>query len=461
MPTNSNISEIVGQPQAMNVWQWMLRQGDTTMPASESGGATPPVVSAGSEQAVTLPASSITLTGTAKPGATTTVSSSSWTQVSGPNTATIGSIVSSLVSKVTGLLSTVTGATDTVTTTVSGLVAGTYVFELTASENNGLSSSSTVTVVVYSSAGTAPTVSAGKGQAITLPASSATLTGTATGNDGATITALDWKQGSGPATATIGSPASLSTTVTGMTVAGSYVFTLTATDNNGRSANGSMTVTVDPAVGTTPTPPTVSAGSNQTITLPTSSVTLTGTATANGGDVLSSFNWMLTSGPGFVKFSNEWAVSTAVTGMVAGTYEFELQATDNKGLTTTSSPVKIVVNAAGSTAMAAAAMTSQAVGLTDSTGMADSAMAGQAAGPQLYPNPVQDLLNIRLKDGVTGKVVVSIYNLTGNCVRRVELEKDSWGLEASIDVSGLPKGLYVVQVFAGTTTRCAGKFIKL
>jgi hypothetical protein len=205
----------------------------------------------------------------------------------------------------------------------------------------------------------------------------------------------------------------------------------------------------------------VSAGSNQTITLPTSSVTLTGTATANGGDVLSSFNWMLTSGPGFVKFSNEWAVSTAVTGMVAGTYEFELQATDNKGLTTTSSPVKIVVNAAGSTAMAAAAMTSQAVGLTDSTGMADSAMAGQAAGPQLYPNPVQDLLNIRLKDGVTGKVVVSIYNLTGNCVRRVELEKDSWGLEASIDVSGLPKGLYVVQVFAGTTTRCAGKFIKL
>jgi hypothetical protein len=461
MPTNSNISEIVGQPQAMNVWQWMLRQGDTTMPASESGGATPPVVSAGSEQAVTLPASSITLTGTAKPGATTTVSSSSWTQVSGPNTATIGSIVSSLVSKVTGLLSTVTGATDTVTTTVSGLVAGTYVFELTASENNELSSSSTVTVVVYSSAGTAPTVSAGKGQAITLPASSATLTGTATGNDGATITALDWKQGSGPATATIGSPASLSTTVTGMTVAGSYVFTLTATDNNGRSANGSMTVTVDPAVGTTPTPPTVSAGSNQTITLPTSSVTLTGTATANGGDVLSSFNWMLTSGPGFVKFSNEWAVSTAVTGMVAGTYEFELQATDNKGLTTTSSPVKIVVNAAGSTAMAAAAMTSQAVGLTDSTGMADSAMAGQAAGPQLYPNPVQDLLNIRLKDGVTGKVVVSIYNLTGNCVRRVELEKDSWGLEASIDVSGLPKGLYVVQVFAGTTTRCAGKFIKL
>jgi hypothetical protein len=111
--------------------------------------------------------------------------------------------------------------------------------------------------------------------------------------------------------------------------------------------------------------------------------------------------------------------------------------------------------------MAAAVKTGQAVVLIDSAGMADSAMAGQAVGLQLYPNPVQDLLNIRLNGGVRGKVSVSIYDLTGHCVRRVELEKDSWGLEASIDVSGLPKGLYIVQVFTGASTRSAGKFIKL
>ena len=469
MPTNSNISEIVGQPQAMNVWQWMLRQGDTTMPASENGGATPPVVNAGAGQTLTLPTNSATLTGTAQAGSTTSVSSSSWTQVSGPNTAAIGSIVNSLVSKITGLLSTVTGATDTVTTTVSGLVAGTYVFELTVNENNGLSSSSTVTVVVNSSAGAAPTVSAGKGQVITLPTCSTTLTGSATGNDGATIATVSWKQSSGPATATIASPSGVGTSVTGMTVAGSYVFTLYATDNNGRSSNGSMTVTVDPALNTptppstptTPTPPTVSAGSSQTITLPTSSVTLSGTATANGGDVLTGFNWMLMSGPGYVKFSNEWASSTSVTGLVAGTYLFELQATDNTGLTTASSPVTIVVNAAGTAAITPSAISGQTVVLTDSTGMVDSTMAGQATGPLLYPNPVRDLLNIRLNDAVMGKIVISIYDLNGNTTRKVELEKDSWVLEASIDVSGLPKGLYGVQLFTGTTARSAGKFIKL
>jgi hypothetical protein len=140
---------------------------------------------------------------------------------------------------------------------------------------------------------------------------------------------------------------------------------------------------------------------------------------------------------------------------------FELQATDNDGLTTTSSPVSIIVNAAGTTAVAGAAVAGQAIVLSDSSGNVDSAMIGQEAGSQLYPNPVQDLLNIRFNDGTTGKVVVSVFNVSGNCVRRIGLEKESAVLEASIDVSGLPKGLYVVQVFTGTSTRSAGKFIKL
>jgi hypothetical protein len=456
MPSNSNISEIVGQPQAMNVWQWLLRQGDTSMPASESGSGTPPVVSAGGDPTVTLPTDSITLTGTAQAGATTMISSSSWTQVSGPSTATIGSIVNSLVSTVTGLFSTVTGATDTVTTTVSGLVEGTYVFELTANENNGLSSSSTVTVVVNPGAIVPPTVSAGKGQAITLPASSTTLTGTATGNDGATITTVSWKQDSGPATATIASPSSVSTEVTGMTVAGSYIFTLYATDDNGKSANGSMTVTVDPDAATE-APPTVSAGKGQAITLPVSSATLTGTAMGNDGATIATVSWKQDSGPATATIALPSSVSTEVTGMtVAGSYIFTLYATDDNGKSANGS-MTVTVNPATTSA----AIMGQAVVQTGTAGIADSVMTVQATGPMLYPNPAHDLLNIQLNDPVTGKVVVSIFNLAGNCVRRIELEKDWWVLETSIDVSGLPKGLYAVQVFTGNATRSAGKFIKL
>ena len=440
MPSNSNISEIVGQPQAMNVWQWMLRQGDTSMPASEGGG-TPPVVSAGGDPTVTLPTDSVTLTGTVQAGATTTISSSSWTQVSGPNTATIGSIVNSLVS---------------VTTTVTGLVAGTYVFELTANENNGLSSSSTVTVVVNPAAIVPPTVSAGKGQAITLPASSTTLTGTATGNNGATITMVSWKQDSGPVTATIDSPSGVSTAVTGMTVAGSYIFTLYATDDNGKSANGSVTVTVkaDPPATEAPT---VSAGKGQMIMLPVSSATLTGTATGNDGATVTTVSWKQDSGPATATIASPSSVSTAVTGMtVAGSYIFTFYATDDNGSSANGSMTVTV-----DPATTPAAITGQAIVQTGAMVVADSVMAGQATGTVLYPNPANDLLNIQLNDPVTGKVVVSVFNLAGNCVRRIELEKDWWILETSIDVSGLPKGMYVVQVVTGIVTRSAGKFIKL
>src|SRR6185312_5518756 len=177
-----------------------------------------------------------------------TIQGVAWKETSGPATATIS-------------------APGNASTTVSGLtVAGSYVFTPTATENNSLTASGSVTITVNAATVAAPpTVSAGKGQAIALPTSSANLAGTATGNGGATIRSVSWKQGAGPVTATISSPTSLATTVSGMTTAGSYIFTLTAIDNNGKSANGSMTVTVNPNPGgsTTLTPPTVSAGKGQ------------------------------------------------------------------------------------------------------------------------------------------------------------------------------------------------------
>ncbi len=460
IPTNSNISQLVGTPEPMNVWQWMLRQGDTTLPASESGGAVPPSVNAGSGQTVTLPTASTTLTGTAVPGGTAAITSSSWSQVSGPGSATIGSLVNSLVSKVTGLAGTVTGAADTLSTTVSGLVAGTYVFQLTVSDNDGLSSSSTVTIVVNSPAASVPpTVSAGKGQAITLPTSSTTLTGTATGNGGATISGVTWKQSSGPATASIASPSSLSTAVSGITAAGSYVFTLYATDNNGKSANGSMTVTVKAAMGNTA--PTVSAGKGQVITLPATSATLTGSATGNNGATISSLTWKQSAGPATATITSDSSLSTAVTGMtVAGSYIFTLYATDNNGNSANGS-MTVTVYAAGTTATSSSAVSGQAMAFGDSTTSADSAVPGQPGDVQLYPNPVHDLLNVYLHNGATGKVVIAIYNGAGSRVLLSEAAKDGMALLRSIDVSGLPKGLYVVQIVAGAGSGSVGKFIKL
>jgi Secretion system C-terminal sorting domain len=119
----------------------------------------------------------------------------------------------------------------------------------------------------FHSANLPPTVSAGTAQTITLPVSTVTLTGTATGNNGATISSVAWTKVSGGA-ATITTATNLSTTVTGL-VAGAYVFKLTATDKNGLTNSASVNITVNAVV--VKTAPTVAAGPSQTVVLGSSS----------------------------------------------------------------------------------------------------------------------------------------------------------------------------------------------
>ena len=399
--------------------------------AVKAATTTAPTVSAGGDPSITLPTSSVTLTGSATGNNGATIKSVSWKESSGPATATIASPTS-------------------VTTVISGLtVVGTYVFTLTATDNNNLTSSGSVDVVVNpATTATPPTVNAGKGQAITLPTSSTTLTGTATGNGGATIKTLTWKESSGPATATISSPGSLSTSVSGLTMAGNYVFTLYATDNNGKTSNGSMTITVNPAV---ITPPVVNAGVTQTIQLPTSSVTLSGTGSGTNGATITGIFWQLISGPAWVKFSNEWALTTTVSQMtVAGTYVFQLSVTDNNGQTSTSL-VDVIVKAAATAAVDSSAVTATAAFVGDSV---------DSRPLLLFPNPVHDLLNVRVNSAGLGKVLIVIYNAMGNRVQRLQVEKDQWMLQTSIDVSRLAQGVYTLQVLTGAATSST-RFVKL
>lgn len=109
-----------------NVYQWMLQQGDSSLVGS---GATPPTVSAGSTQTITLPTASVTLAGSATAVSPATSVTLLWTKISGPGSTTI------------------TGNT-TLTPTMSGLQQGTYVFQLQATDNNANVNTATVTITV-------------------------------------------------------------------------------------------------------------------------------------------------------------------------------------------------------------------------------------------------------------------------------------------------------------------------
>jgi alpha-tubulin suppressor-like RCC1 family protein len=411
--------------------------GTASLPAKTTSPTTSvaPTVSAGKGQAIVLPTSSVELAGTAVGNDGATIKALSWKQDSGPVTATIASPAS--------LSTAVTGITN----------PGNYVFSLYATDNNGKTAFGSMTVVVTGTAikapatAVAPTVTAGKGQEITLPTTSVELEGTATGNDGATIKTVSWIQDSGPVTAKIASPASTTTMVSGLTAAGTYIFTLYGIDNNGKSSNGSMTVWVEPSAA--PIAPTVNAGPNQTILLPGTSLTLKGTATGNGGATISNTFWTQNSGPSWIKFANEWGLSTEITGLVAGEYLLELSVTDSRGMTATSE-MTVVVRAATGAEADSALLSGGSLFLTDS-----------ALGLQIYPNPVHDLLNLRMNNKSTGKVMVMILDERGSVVQGLQLDKLEGEMNSAIDVSRLKQGVYFMQIMIGTNTRVTRKFVKL
>ncbi|HVW59881.1 MAG TPA: T9SS type A sorting domain-containing protein [Puia sp.] len=306
-----------------------------TIVVNSSGVETPnPTVSAGADQSVTQPASSVTLTGSgagysssgtssAGSSSASNITSYQWSQVSGPNTAAFGNAKAAQ-------------------TTVTGLVAGTYVFQLTVTDKTGQTASDQVTVTVNAITGSF-LVNAGPDQTITLPTNSIVINAVATITGGQVLSLTKWTQVSGPSTATITNGGSIAPTFGGL-VQGIYVFQVSLLNVLGITVSDQVTVTVK-----APATPglSVNAGANLTVTLP-SGVTLTGAATATNSSV-TSYQWSQVSGPSTAFFSNSKAAQSSITGLVAGTYVFKLTATGSTGLTASAQVTVTVKPAPGAT----------------------------------------------------------------------------------------------------------------
>src|ERR1051325_8816975 len=183
---------------------------------------TPPVVNAGPDAAVTLPATAA-LSGSASDDGIVSPLVTTWTKTSGPGTVTFGN--ASLLA-----------------TTATFSLPGTYVLTLTASDGE-LVSSDTISIVVSGVINQAPPVNAGPDQTITVPTATASLSGTATddGLPAGTLT-TQWTKVSGPGTVTFGDAAAPVTTAT-FSLQGAYVLRLTANDG-ALSVNDTIAITV-------------------------------------------------------------------------------------------------------------------------------------------------------------------------------------------------------------------------
>lgn len=273
-----------------------------------------PVANAGTTKQLTLPLNSVQLSGAGSSDPDGSIAAYEWSQESGPFTAMI------------------TNPTA-VNPTVSALQKGSYYFKLKVTDNSGAFSTDYVQVYVDGTAAlpnTAPVADAGAAISITHPDSSALLSGTKSFDADGTITSYTWKQDSGPAPATILNANSASATAAKL-LAGTYVFSLIVTDNQGASDTATTRVTVNPLPAGVNLPPVSNAGPNQTFAYFYNTFTLKGNASYDPDGSIATYQWTQDAGPA-VLISTPDSIGTIVRNVsMSGVYVFRLTVTDNLG----------------------------------------------------------------------------------------------------------------------------------
>ncbi|NJN26096.1 MAG: T9SS type B sorting domain-containing protein [Cyclobacteriaceae bacterium] len=235
-----------------------------------------------------------------------------------------GSIAAYRWQKVTGAAAVLSNI-NTASLTVNNMVAGTYIFRLTVTDDDGDKSSDDVRVVVVTSdVNTNPVVNAGNDINIQLPTNSANLTALASDANGS-IDSYQWKQIGGSAVTTSDLNQS-SLSLTNLSI-GVYLFRITVTDNEGATDFDEIKVTVEHS--SVNAAPIADAGDDIQLSLPTNAVTIVG----KGSDVdgtISSYSWVKISGPS-VTISNGTGATVSLSDMTEGKYVFRFTVKDNSG----------------------------------------------------------------------------------------------------------------------------------
>ncbi len=331
---------------------------DTVKVTVNSAANQPPVANAGIDQGITLPTNSVTLNGVGSNDTDGSIASYLWTKISGPAQFTIGNSAAA-------------------STTVSNLTAGIYSFQLTVTDNLGAVDLDTVNINVSPAPVNQPPVAnAGSDQTITLPVNSVTINGGGSSDPDGSISTYLWTKISGPAQFTIGNSGSVSTLLSNLT-AGLYTFQLKVTDNGGAIALDTVKVNVNPAP--VNQPPVSNAGADITITLPTNTANLNGTASSDPDGTISAYAWSQVSGPATATISTATASSTGISGLQQGVYVFSLKVTDNLGSVNLDS-VKVTVNAAPNVPPIANAGTSNTITLPVNSTSLDGSLSSDPDG---------------------------------------------------------------------------------
>ncbi len=188
-----------------------------------------------------------------------------------------------------------------------------------------------------------PVVITGAAQTLTLPSNNTVLDGTRSYDPDGSIISYAWVLVSGTG-GVLATPSAAFTKVSGLTQ-GIYIYQLTVTDNDSATSSALDTIIVNAAdsIPVANVLPVANAGPDQTITAPSNTVILDGSASYDPDGIIKNFSWVMISGPGSVTISNENIANPTVSGLIPGDYVFKLTVTDSVGATN-SAQVNITVD---------------------------------------------------------------------------------------------------------------------
>ena len=311
-----------------------------------------PVVEAGQDQSITLPANEVIVKATAQ-DPDGKIASYRWTKISGGGTRFYQA--------------------NTPTLKATKLQQGTYVFRLTVKDDDGATSSDDVRVVVERKRGNntppaekpdnnsgrknvRPVASAGPDRVITLPTNAITIRGNASDKDGR-IVAYEWAKTYGNRARLNG--ANTPTVRISDLQRGIYIFRLRVRDNAGAVKDDYFKITVNgsnnkgggnkgggensngghtdegakaPSGKKPNAAPSAYAGPDRVLKWPNNSISINGNASDRDGKIVS-YQWTKTYGKR-ASLSGERTPNVQISKLQPGIYIFRLSVTDDGGKTT-------------------------------------------------------------------------------------------------------------------------------
>ncbi len=269
-----------------------------------------PVANAGANQTITLPKSTVQLDGSQSKDPDGKIVSYKWKKMSGNSSAKIAN-------------------PNNAKATVNKLVAGTYVFRLTVTDDDKATAYNDVRVVVEKKANKAPKAHIEGDDQIVLPVNKVFLSGRGSEDSDGKIEKYQWTKVSGPTRYQISAKNNVLTEVTGL-VKGTYVFRLTVWDDDNAKDIADFRVIVEekPKVNQAPT---VQIEGRTEITLPQDKVEFSGRSSTDADGKIVRYLWTKVSGPSSYIITGKNNVLTEIGNLSQGTYVFRLTAWDDKG----------------------------------------------------------------------------------------------------------------------------------